>query len=122
MNTRLWRTKRERNIFIFLVSLIVVLYTYNLLDDKGTWKEDVDKDGIEEVVREIYSPDNRLLERLVTEEDGTIYRTVFSTNGHVTLKWKMIPDPDDPDSYTVYTWDEETEQWFLDQDQDGIPD
>jgi hypothetical protein len=57
---------------------------------------DVDGDGIDEVVRDIYSPDDKLLERLVTEEDGTIYRTVFTTNGHILFKWKMIPDPDNP--------------------------
>jgi hypothetical protein len=121
MKLRLWRTERERNIFIFLISLIIILYAYNFLGNKGTWKEDVDGDGIDEVVREIYSPDDRLLERLVTEEDGTIYRTVFSTNGHILFKWKMVPDPDNPDSYIVYIWDEETEQWFLDEDGDGIP-
>ena len=120
MKSKLWKSKRERNIFIFFISLVVILYAYNVLGNKGTWKEDVDGDGIDEVVREIYSPDDRILERLVTEEDGTIYRTVFSTDGHIMFKWKMIPDPDNPGSYTLYIWDEETEQWLLDEDQDGI--
>jgi hypothetical protein len=120
MKLRLWKSKRERNIFIFSISLVVILYAYNFLGNKGTWKEDVDGDGIDEVVREIHSPDDRLLERLVTEEDGTIYRTVFSTDGHILFKWKMVPDSDNPDSYTIYIWDEETEQWLLDEDQDGI--
>ena len=121
MKSKLWKSKRERNIFIFFISLVVILYAYNVLGNKGTWKEDVDGDGIDEVVREIYSPDDKLLERLVTEEDGTIYRTVFSTDGHILFKWKMVPEPDNPDRYTVYIWDEETEQWLLDEDRNGIP-
>jgi RHS repeat-associated protein len=90
-------------------------------DGEGyTWQEDMDRDGGWETIVEYRNPDGKLLERLVIEEDGTTYRTLY-TEGSV-FKWKMIPDLDDPDSYTVYIWDEETEQWFLDQDQDGIPD
>ncbi len=39
-----------------------------------------------------------------------------------SLKWKMLPVPESPEDYTIYVWDEETEQWVLDQNKDGIPD
>ena len=33
----------------------------------------------------------------------------------------MVPNPENPDAYTLYVWNEEIKQWLLDQKENGIP-
>jgi len=82
--------------------------------------EDVDGDGEWEQVIEIRRP-NGHLERWEIEKDGTIHLILYYSDGKVKNEWMEYPDPENPDGYTIYVWDEETEQWLLDQNRNGAP-
>jgi len=85
------------------------------------WMEDVDGDGEFELITEIRNPDGTF-DRYVTEEDGTTYMTKYNWQGDIVHQWKIVPDPTNKDNIYIYVWDEETEQWLPDQNQNGIPD
>lgn len=60
--------------------------------------------------------------RYVFEEDGVIYKTTYDRDGIIVGKWKWVPIPGTEDTYAIYVWDEETEEWLIDQDENGTPD
>lgn len=119
MNFTLWRTKRERNLLILTLSISAIVVGYALFNEKDTRREDIDGDGIEEIVNEIQLPDGRRI-RTVIEEDGTMYQTDYNHRGEEIHRWMMVPLGGS--EYITYVWDKETEQWLPDQNQDGIPD
>jgi hypothetical protein len=85
------------------------------------WMEDVDRDGEYELIVE-QRFEGGGLRRSVIYNDGTIYRTDYNPENEIVFKWMMIPDPDNEGEYIIYVWDEETEQWLLDQNMNGNPD
>jgi hypothetical protein len=105
-------------IAVFLASTIAGMAC---AEDGVSWQEDLDGDGEWETIIEQNLPGGRKL-RTVIEEDGTIRQTEYGKDGEVTHEWLMIPDPENPEDYTIYVWDEEEEDWLVDQDQNGIPD
>ena len=130
---RIGRNKKERNLVIgTCICIVIALLILGILHSRNTWKEDVDGDGVEETVNVIQLPSGERI-RSVIYGDGTVYQTEympdgeiyereFNPEGQVVHLWRLIPDPDNPGEYTIHIWDKETEQWLLDQDQDGIPD
>ena len=121
MKLTLWRTKKEKYLFFISLSFAVVVLVYAGFYDRNSRREDVDGDGIDEVVKEIHLPYGGLV-RTVIEEDGTMYMTQFSPSGAVIHKWKTIPPEKEGEEPKNYVWDEKTKQWLPDQDMDGIPD
>lgn len=123
MKTNMEHNRYRRRIFvsacIFLIFCTLVFYV--LFHDKNTWKEDVDGDDVDEIVKELHLPDGSL-ERWVIEEDGTLYMTEYFRDGRIKGKWKYEPNPNNKGEYIIYIWDEEIDQWLLDQDQNGVPD
>lgn len=122
MQIKIGRNRRERNTYIVIcVGILIGLLFFVFFHDRNTWKEDVDGNGVDETVREAHMPGGRLI-RTVIHEDGTIYQTEYNPEGQIVHEWMMAPDPDNSGKYIVYVWDEKTEQWLLDQNQNGIPD
>jgi hypothetical protein len=115
--------------FIFTLPVAVVVADFLICtlvgiacdEDGVSWQEDLDNDGTWETIIEQNLPGGRKL-RTVIEEDGTIRQTEYDKDGQVIHDWLMIPDPENPEDYTIYVWDEEEEDWLVDQDQNGIPD
>jgi hypothetical protein len=109
-------------IFFFFLGIFLIIFSINLFLEGRipTRKEDVDGDGVDEIINEVHLPDKHLV--YVIDEGGTMYKTEYSTDGVLVHEWMLIPDPDKEDKFIIYTWDDETEQWLLDQDHDGIPD
>jgi len=119
---RIGRNKEERNLVICTcICIVITLLVLGFLHSRNTWKEDVDRDGVKETIKEIHLPTGGRL-RYVIEEDGIMYKTEYNPQGQIIHKWKMVPDPDREGLYIIYVWDGETEQWLLDQNQNGIPD
>ncbi len=81
----------------------------------NTRKEDTDGDGIEEEIREYHNPDGSSSITII-DDDGTIYRTEYNEEGEIVDQFKTDPDG------TSYWWDDEKEEWRVDQNQNGIPD
>ncbi|MBU7025498.1 MAG: hypothetical protein HXS48_01050 [Theionarchaea archaeon] len=122
MKPKIGRSKAERDIYVSLcIALLIILVFYALFHNRNTWKEDVNGDGVDEIIREIHKPDGTL-DRYVTEEDGTIYKTMYNREGDIAYQWKIVPDPTTKDNIYIYVWDEKTKQWLPDQNQNGIPD
>jgi len=123
MKLAFWRTEKERNILVscILIFLSLIILIFVILHDSDTWKEDVDGDGVDEIVKETHFVGGRYV-RTIIQEDGTLYQTEYTPQGDISHEWKLIPDPDRKGEYSVYIWDERKEQWLLDQDQNGIPD
>jgi hypothetical protein len=121
MKLTLWRTKKEKYLFFISLSFAIVVLVYAGFYDKNSRKEDVDGDGIDEVVKEIHLPNGGLV-RTVIEEDGTMYMTHFSPSGEVINKWKTVPPEKEGEEPKNYVWDEKAKEWLPDQDMDGIPD
>ena len=122
MKLRIGRNKKERNLVITVgLAILLNILLFALFHSRNTWKEDIDGDGVNEIIKEIRNPSGQL-QHWVIEEDGTMYQTLYGKDGSLINKWKMIPDPTNPDEYTIYVRDEKTEQWLLDQNQNGIPD
>ncbi|MBU7017174.1 MAG: hypothetical protein HXS44_06660 [Theionarchaea archaeon] len=121
MKLTLWRTKREKYLFFISLSFAVVVLVYAGFYDRSSRREDVDADGMDEVVKEIHLPNGGLV-RTVIEEDGTMFMTQFAPSGEVMYKWKTVPPEKEGEESKNYVWDEKTKQWLPDQDMDGIPD
>ena len=121
---KIQKIDKKRGIGFFLFSLGIFLFIISinfLLEERiPTRKEDVDGDGIDEIIKEIHFPDSSLV--YVIEEDGTMYKTEYSADGVLMHEWKLILDPEKEGEYIIYVWDKGTEQWLFDQDRNGIPD
>jgi RHS repeat-associated protein len=102
---------------VFAASGLAIL----LEEDGTTWQEDLDGDGDWETVVE-YKDKTGQLTRLEIETDGTIIKKLYRINGDLINTWMLIPDSENPEGYIIYVWDEKSQEWLLDQDQDGIPD
>ena len=114
--------KRGIGFFLFFLGIFLFIISINFLLEERipTRKEDVDGDGIDEIIKEIHFPDSSLV--YVIEEDGTMYKTEYSADGVLMHEWKLILDPEKEGEYIIYVWDKGTEQWLFDQDRNGIPD
>jgi hypothetical protein len=121
MKYTLWRTTKEKCLFIFLLSLVIITWFYAGFYDRNTRREDVNGDGADEVVKEIQLPDGGVI-RTIIEEDGTMYVTEYNPQNEVTHKWMVVPSENEGEDPRIYVWDEKTKQWLPDQDKDGIPD
>jgi hypothetical protein len=121
---KIQKIDKKRGIGFFLLFLGIFLFIISinfLLEERiPTRKEDVDGDGVDEIIKEIHFPDSSLVR--VIEEDGTMYKTEYSADGVLMHEWKLIPDPEKEGEYIIYVWDKGTEQWLFDQDRNGIPD
>jgi len=53
----------------------------------------------------------------VIEDDGTIYKTEFDSQGNITYRKKLIPVPGKEHSYIYYIWDDTFKQWVFDPNQ-----
>ncbi|KYK32363.1 MAG: hypothetical protein HXS46_10630 [Theionarchaea archaeon] len=122
MKLALWHTERERTLVVFciFISLACIILIFAILYDRDTWKEDVDGDGVDEIVEETHLFGGRYL-RTITQEDGTLYQTEHNRQGDITHEWKMVLNSDRK-TYTIYVWDKGKEEWLLDQNQNGISD
>ncbi|MBU7013517.1 MAG: hypothetical protein HXS52_12805 [Theionarchaea archaeon] len=117
-------TDRRKQYCIILAVTIMWIVTslYAAFHEDGhTYKMDVDGDGVKETVTE-YRMITGNLYRLETEENGNVIEKFYRRNGTLIAKWLFIPDFENPEGYTIYVWDEKSQEWLLDQDQDGIPD
>jgi hypothetical protein len=115
--------RRKQYCLILAVTIIwIVAGLYAGFHEKGhTYKVDVDGDGVEETVTE-YRIETGQFIRLETEENGNVICKFYGIDGTLIARWLMIPNSENPGGYTIYIWDEKSQDWLLDQDQDGIPD
>jgi hypothetical protein len=115
--------RRKQYCLILAMTVIwVIAIMYAVFHEKGhTYKMDVDGDGVEETVKE-YRIKTGQLYRQETQENGDVICEFYGIDGTLIARWLMIPNSEIPGGYTIYVWDEESQEWLLDQDQDGIPD
>jgi GH18 family chitinase len=123
MNLKTKYLKREKYLIITVsLCIIVSLLIYGLFFyGKNTWKEDIDGDGVNETVKEMNSIGGGGF-RIIKQEDGTIHHIMYNPDNKIMYEWKMVPDPNNLNEYIIYIRDEETQQWLLDQNKNGIPD
>ncbi|MGC1121705.1 MAG: hypothetical protein WBA22_11495, partial [Candidatus Methanofastidiosia archaeon] len=57
-----------------------------------------------------------------TEENGNVIKKFYRRDGTLIATWRLIHVSENPEGYIIYVWDEKSQEWLLDQDQDGIPD
>jgi hypothetical protein len=103
-------------------SLSVTVFAGLTLCEMHTWLEDVDGDGEWEQVVKVLLPDMKGYYLYHIEEDGAMYLYKCDQYGNKEMKWILVPNPDYPDGYKIYVWDEETSTYLPDQDKDGVPD
>ena len=87
---------------------IFVFYDFNATDVVVTRYVDIDDDGVIEKVQRIDNPGYHML--YVVEDDGTIYKTEFDSQGNITYREKLIPVPGKEHSYIYYIWDDTFKQ------------
>jgi hypothetical protein len=88
-------------------------------DEVVTRNVDIDDDGVKEEVRRIDDPGYLML--YVMENDGTIFKTEFDSEGNIKYRRKVVPVPGEEHSYIYYIWDDTFEKWVLDLNQSRIP-
>jgi hypothetical protein len=122
---KLPRVTDRRKQYCLILAMTVIWVVASLYaafhEDRHTYKMDVDGDGVEETVTE-YRMITGELHRLVTEENGNVIKKFYRRDGTLIATWMLIPDSENPEGYIIYVWDEKSQEWLLDQDQDGIPD
>jgi hypothetical protein len=105
-----FKSEREAFIFYFAITLSLVLIITivpHVLDRPvKIQKEDVDGDGIDEIIKEYELADGGI-SRDIIDDDGTIYVIILDSQGNVLYKTKTTPEGD------VYMWDDEEKQWIL---------
>ena len=57
----------------------------------------------------------------IIDDDGTIYRTIFDSEGNEIKRIKEVPDPDNQGEYLVYIWDYETKSYNLKEENNEEP-
>ena len=106
------KVKSEREAFIFYSAitlslvLIIIIVPHVLDRPVKIQKEDVDGDGIDEIIKEYELADGGI-SRDIVDDDGTIYVIILDSQGNVLYKTKTTPEGD------VYIWDDEEQQWIL---------
>ena len=83
------------------------------------YMEDLDGDGKWETIRTIKHTDGRIQIDIV-DDDGVIHRTILDSEGNLSEKSILIPDPDNPGKYRVYVWDEKTKTYKLEGEQEDV--
>lgn len=97
---------------------IVICFGMTKPDEVVNRHVDIDDDGVKEEVRRIDTPGYHML--YVMENDGTIYKTEFDSEGNIKYRRKLVPVPGKEHSYIYYIWDDTSEQWVLDPNQGRI--
>jgi len=95
---------------------IFVFYDFNATDKVVTRYVDIDDDGVIEKVQRIDLHRYHML--YVIEDDGTIYKTEFDSQGNITYRKKLIPVPGKEHVYIYYIWDDTFKQWVFDPNQE----
>ncbi len=111
MKTDLWHTKDKKKdviLFLFFVSILFIIFVS--FHDRHTRREDIDQDGVEEIVIEVHLPNGFLLIHVI-EEDGTRFETQYNPKGEIVNRWMYVPDPSGETEYITFIWDKETKQW-----------
>jgi hypothetical protein len=105
-----FKSEREAVIFYFAITLslvLIIIIVPHVLDRPvKIQKEDVDGDGIDEIIKEYELADGGI-SRDIIDDDGTIYVIILDSQGNVLYKTKTTPEGD------VYMWDDEGQQWIL---------
>ena len=110
MRIKKFKSEREAFIFYFAITLslvLIIIIVPHVLDRPVKFqKEDVDGDGIDEIIKEYELADGGI-SRDIIDDDGTIYVIILDSQGNVLYKTKKTPEGD------VYMWDDEEQQWIL---------
>jgi RHS repeat-associated protein len=74
--------------------------------------ENIDDDEAWEIIIREVLPEGEIRIDII-DDDGTIYRTIFDSEGNEIERLKKVPDPDNPGKYLVYIWDYNTKSYKL---------
>lgn len=87
-NARTGANNHEIMITVCLAILFSIL-VFALFYNRNTWKEDVDGDGVDEIVKEIRNR-GRQLERWVIKEDGIMYQTRYEEELGISIAFPVL--------------------------------